>query len=111
MHMTMLAAAAVAMMFVLPVAAQAQGIVGGAEEGAHDGNRAAGSVSGIVGGVLGAVGGGVAGLIGADQEPRFRAYAVREHRPFYVYGGSVVIGAALPNEGVIYYEVPPEYGA
>jgi hypothetical protein len=111
MHVKILTAAAVAMMFALPLAARAQGIVGGAEEGAHVGDRAAGPVGGVVGGAVGAVTGGIAGLIGADQEPRFREYAVREHRPSYVYGGTVVIGAALPNEGVTYYDVPPEYGA
>ena len=111
MHVKILAAAAVAMMFALPVAVQAQGIVGGAEEGAHDGNRAAGPVGGIVGGVVGAVTGGIAGLIGDDQRPRFREYVVRENRPSYAYDGSVAVGAALPNEGVTYYDVPPEYGA
>jgi Protein of unknown function (DUF1236) len=98
------------MTFVLPVASQAQGIVGGAEQGAHDGNRAAGPVGGVVGGVVGAVGGGVAGLLGVDRQPRFREYVVGEHRPSYAYDGSVAVGSALPGEGVTYYDVPSEYG-
>lgn len=110
MHEKILAAAAVAMMLALPVTAQAQGIVGGAQEGAHAGDRAAGPVGGIVGGVLGAVGGGIAGLIGDDQRPRFREYATHQNRPSYAYDGSVAVGATLPGEGVTYYDVPSEYG-
>lgn len=48
---------------VMPLAAQAQGIIRGAEEGAAVGNRAAGPVGGAVGGVVGGVEGGVVGGI------------------------------------------------
>jgi LTXXQ motif family protein len=47
----------------MPLAAQAQGIIRGAEEGAAVGNRAAGPVGGAVGGVVGGVEGGIVGGI------------------------------------------------
>ncbi len=99
-----------AAMLALPALAHAQGIVGGAEQGARDGNRAAGPVGGVVGGVVGAVGGGIAGLLGIEQRPRFREYAIREHHPSYVYESPLAAGAMLPERGVTYYEVPAEYG-
>jgi hypothetical protein len=34
---------------------------------------------------------------------------VREHRPSYRWGHEVRVGAVLPEAGVTYYEVPPEY--
>jgi hypothetical protein len=64
----------------------------------------------VVGGVIGGVVGGVAGVLGVDERPRFHEYVVREHRPSYHYGSDVRVGAVLPEEGVTYYEVPPEYG-
>ena len=90
--------------------ANAQGIVGGAEQGARDGERAAGPVGGVVGGVVGAVGGGIAGLLGLDQRPRFREYVVTQKHRTYVYDRDVVVGAELPREGVTYYDLPAEYG-
>jgi hypothetical protein len=57
--------------FALPDAAQAQGIVRGAQQGATVGNRAAGpvggAVGGVVGGVTGGVVGGVKGVLGVPQ--------------------------------------------
>ncbi len=103
-------AAAMAAMFALPIAAGAQGIVGGAAAGVEDGTRAAGPVGGIVGGAVGAVVGGIDGLFGVDQRPRFRDYAVRRHHASYAYDREVVIGTVLPEQGVTYYEVPAEYG-
>ena len=89
---------------------QAQGVPGGVERGARDGERAAGPV--------GAVGWrsrrrrcGVAGVLGVDQRPRFHSYVVEQRRPSYQYREDVRVGAVLPEEGVTYYEVPPEYGA
>jgi hypothetical protein len=93
-----------------PLAAQAQGVVGGAARGAEEGGRAAGAPGAVVGGAVGAVTGGVAGLLGVDQRPRFRDYVVREHVPSYRWGGRLAVGATLPTEGVTYYDVPPEYG-
>jgi hypothetical protein len=95
---------------VIPVSASAQGVPGGVERGAREGDRAAGPVGAIVGGTVGGVVGGVAGLLGADQRPRFHSYVVEQHRPSYHYRGDVRVGEVLPEEGVTYYDVPPEYG-
>jgi hypothetical protein len=104
-------AAAICAAVAIPVVAQAQGVPGGIERGAREGDRAAGPVGAIVGGTIGGVVGGVAGVLGVDQRPRFRTYAVEQHRPSYQYRDEVRVGAVLPEEGVTYYEVPPEYGA
>jgi len=95
----------------LPVAAQAQGTVRGAEEGAAEGGRAAGPLGAIVGGAIGAATGTVGGILGADDRPRFREYVVRERRPSYRYNEDLRVGVVLPESGVTYYEVPPEYRA
>jgi len=95
----------------LPAVALAQGVPGGVERGARDGERAAGPVGAVVGGVIGGVVGGVAGVLGVDERPRFRNYAVEQRRPSYQYREEIRIGAVLPEEGVTYYDVPPEYGA
>jgi hypothetical protein len=95
----------------LPVVAQAQGLPGGVERGSRDGERAAGPVGAIVGGVIGGVVGGVAGVLGVDERPRFRSYVVEQRRPSYQYREDVRIGAVLPDDGVTYYDVPPEYGS
>jgi hypothetical protein len=94
----------------LPLSAQAQGIVGGAAEGSRQGAEAAGPVGGLVGGVLGGVTGGIAGLLGVDQRPRFREYVVREQVPSYRYREEVRVGTVLPQSGVVYREVPAEFG-
>ena len=102
--------AAVAAAMALPAITHAQGVPGGVERGSREGERAAGPVGAVVGGVIGGVVGGVSGVLGVDQRPRFREYVVREHRPSYQYREDVRVGAVLPEEGVTYYEVPPEYG-
>jgi Protein of unknown function (DUF1236) len=93
----------------LPLTANAQGVIGGAERGAAAGGAAAGPVGAVVGGAVGAATGGVAGVLGVDQRPRFREYVVREHVPSYRYSERVHVGAVLPPEGIRYYEVPAEY--
>ena len=95
----------------LPVVAQAQGVPGGIERGSRDGERAAGAVGAVVGGVIGGVLGGVAGVLGVEERPRFRNYAAEQHRSSYQYREDVRVGGVLPDEGVSYYDVPPEYGA
>jgi hypothetical protein len=102
--------AALAAAVALPVMAQAQGVPGGVERGSRDGERAAGPVGAVVGGVIGGVVGGVNGVLGIDQRPRFHSYVVERHHPSYQYGEDVRVGAVLPEEGVTYYDVPPEYG-
>lgn len=94
----------------LPAVASAQGVPGGIERGAREGERAAGPVGAIVGGTVGGVVGGVAGVLGVDQRPRFRSYVVDQHRPSYRYRDNVAVGVVLPEDGVTYYDVPPEYG-
>ena len=103
--------AAVAAAVAIPAAAQAQGVPGGIERGSREGEKAAGPVGAVVGGVIGGVVGGVTGVLGVDERPRFRQYVVEQRRPSYQYREDVRVGAVLPEEGVTYYEMPPEYGA
>ena len=105
-----IAAAFLSAAIIAPLSASAQGVEGGVDRGAREGERAAGPVGAIVGGTIGGVVGGVAGILGVDARPRFRHYVVEEHRPSYRYEGDVRAGAVLPETGVTYYEVPPEYG-
>src|SRR4051812_21991825 len=94
----------------IPALVQAQGVPGGIERGAREGERAAGPVGAVIGGTIGGVVGGVAGVLGVEQRPRFRSYVVEQRRPSYTYRDEVRVGAVLPEAGVTYYEVPPEYG-
>jgi len=103
--------AAVVAAIALPVVAQAQGVPGGVERGSREGERAAGPVGAVVGGVIGGVVGGVNGVLGVDDRPRFHRYVVEQRRPSYQYREDVRVGAVLPEEGVTYYDVPPEYAA
>jgi hypothetical protein len=54
-----------------PIAAQAQGIIGGGRHEAAVGHRAAGPVGGVVGAVVGGAVGGVKGVIGVPQHTRY----------------------------------------
>ena len=92
-----------------PIGAQAQGTLQGAAQGADEGGRAAGPVGAIVGGAVGAAAGTVQGILGVDDRPRFREYVVHERRPSYHYSSDVRVGAVLPEQGVVYYDVPAEY--
>lgn len=96
---------------LVSTAAHAQGTVRGAEEGAAAGGNAAGPVGAIVGGAIGAAAGTVGGVLGVDDRPRFREYAIRERRSSYRYREDLRVGVVLPQEGVTYYEVPAEYHA
>ena len=109
MKKAILQAFVVAAVVAFPLMAHAQGTVRGAEEGAAEGGRAAGPLGAIVGGTVGAATGTVEGILGVDDRPRFREYAVRERRPSYVYREQVRVGAVLPEAGVTYYDVPAEY--
>jgi hypothetical protein len=99
MNRRFVGAAAIIVALFLPAAVQAQGVPGGVERGARDGERAAGPVGAVVGGVL-----------GVDERPRFRSYVVEQRRPSYQYREDLRVGAVLPEQGVTYYDVPPEYG-
>ena len=61
MKFNLIIAAGVLAVLAMPLAAQSQGVIRGAEEGAATGNRAAGPVGGAVGGVVGGVEGGIVG--------------------------------------------------
>ena len=74
-----------------PLAAQAQGVPGGAAHGFHEGNRIAGPVGAVVGTAVGGVIGGVEGVFGINQRtaaysdfaeappPAYRHRKVRRH--------------------------------
>jgi hypothetical protein len=103
--------AAIVAALALPTLAQAQGVPGGVDRGTREGERAAGPVGAIVGGVIGGVVGGVNGVLGVDERPRFHRYVEERHYPSYQYREDLRVGAVLPEEGVTYYDVPPEYGS
>jgi hypothetical protein len=46
-----------------------------------------------------------------DDTPRFRTYVVQQRIPSYTYAQPLIVGTTLPEEGVVYREVPAEYGA
>jgi Protein of unknown function (DUF1236) len=96
-------------LMTVPTTAHAQGTVRGMERGAAQGERDAGPVGAVVGGTIGAVTGTIGGILGAEERPRFREYVVRQHHPSYRYESELRVGAALPEDGVTYYEVPSEY--
>lgn len=99
-----------AAILALPVMAQAQGTVRGAQDGAIAGDRAAGPLGAVVGATVGAVTGTVGGILGVEAQPRFRTYVVEQHHPSYRYESDFRVGAVLPESGVVYYEVPAAYG-
>jgi hypothetical protein len=103
----------VSMIFIatlaLPIVAQAQGTVRGAQEGAAQGARAAGPVGAVVGGTVGAAAGTVGGILGVEERPRFHEYVVHQRLPSYRYSDELRVGAVLPESGVTYYDVPADY--
>ena len=96
-------------LLALPVAAQAQGTLRGAQEGAAQGGRDAGPIGAVIGGTVGAVAGTVGGILGVEDQPRFRSYVIEQRVPSYRYDSDFRVGAVLPEDGVTYYDVPPEY--
>jgi uncharacterized protein YcfJ len=92
-----------------PAAAYAQsssGSAAGAATGAVGGAIVGGPVGAAVGGITGAIVGGLAG----PKEQEFRQYVVTQKVPSYAYREEVRVGATLPETGVVYREVPAEYG-
>ena len=69
MRLTVLAGVLLASV-AAPLAAQAQGIPGGAAHGFHEGNRIAGPVGAVVGTAVGGVIGGVEGVFGINHAHR-----------------------------------------
>ena len=90
-------------------AARAQGLEQGAKEGANRGEMIAGPLGAVVGGVVGAAVGTANGILGIDRRERFRVYATGERRPSCAYPGHLSVGTVLPEDGVVYYDVPPEF--
>jgi len=67
--MTLKICGVVLALLAVPVAAQAQGVPGGASHGFHEGNRIAGPVGAVVGTAVGGVIGGVEGVLGINHRP------------------------------------------
>ncbi|MCJ2022713.1 DUF1236 domain-containing protein [Methylobacterium sp. J-067] len=88
---------------------QAQGLERGAQEGADRGGMIAGPLGAVVGGAVGAAVGTANGILGIDRRARFRVYALGERRPSFAYAGPVRVGTVLPDDGVVYYDVPTEF--
>jgi hypothetical protein len=82
MKIKILAGVACLAAFVMPVAAQAQGVPGGAAHGFHEGNRIAGPVGAVVGTAVGGTIGGVEGVLGVDQR-YYAEYPVHPHHRYY----------------------------
>ncbi len=93
----------------LPMAAQPQGTLRGADNGARQGEHEAGPLGAIVGATVGAVAGTVGGILGVEDRPRFREYVIHERHPSYRYDNDFRVGAMLPESGITYYDVPAEY--
>ena len=76
--------AGVLTVLAVPLTAQAQGVVRGAQEGVAEGDRGAGPVGevvgGAVGGVVGGVEGGVKGVLGISQRTGTRGGRDRSDR-------------------------------
>ena len=123
MRKLILTTALAAMALSAPLAAGAQilqGTQNGAQQGIDQGNAAAGPLGGIVGGAIGAGVGAATGAVGTatgvvngifgvpDDRPRFRDYAVQQHRPSFAFEGDVAVGMRVPR-GVMLYPVPRDY--
>lgn len=93
----------------LTAAVHAQGLERGAQDGASRGEEVAGPLGAIVGGAIGAAVGTANGILGIDRRERFRIYALGEHRPSVALAGSVRVGTVLPEDGLVYYDVPREF--
>lgn len=102
-------AAASALVLASLGSAHAQGLVQGAQEGAARGESAAGPLGAVVGGAIGAAVGTANGILGVDRRERFRIYAAAERRPSFAYAGTIRTGTVLPEDGIVYYDVPPEF--
>jgi len=50
------------------------------------------------------------GIISEPHIPEFRNHVVEERLPSYAIPDHVVVGTALPEAGVVYYDVPQRFG-
>jgi hypothetical protein len=67
MNLKLLVGGACIAALAFPIAAQAQGVPGGAAHGFHEGDRIAGPVGAVVGTAVGGAIGGVEGVLGTDH--------------------------------------------
>ncbi len=67
-------------------------------------------VHGAIGGVVGGIDGAKNGLIDLDKGVRFREFVLSTHPKSVPYDEPVRVGAVLPEKGLEFYNVPPEYG-
>lgn len=98
-----------ASMLGLSQPAQAQGLARGAQDGAERGESIAGPLGAAVGSAIGGAVGTANEILGIDRRERFRIYTLGERRPSFAYRGVVRVGTVLPKEGIVYYDVPPEF--
>ena len=103
--------AAIAAIPATAFAQNPQGAQGGAASPLATGAIAGAVVGGPVGAVVGGVGGAVVGAIIGDNTPKFQQYVVEQRVPSYAYAEPVAVGTVLPSDGVVYRQVPAEYGA
>jgi hypothetical protein len=69
----------------------------------------AGPLGAVVGDAVGAMVSMANGSPGVDRRARFLIYALGERRPSFAYVGPLRVGTILPEDGVIYYDVPTEF--
>ena len=93
----------------LATTAHGQGLERGARDGIQRGEEVAGPLGALVGRAIGAAVGTANGILGIDRRERFRIYALGERRPSLALAGPVRVGTVLPEEGVVYYDVPREF--
>jgi len=83
MNLKLLIGSACIAVLALPLAAQAQGVPGGAVHGFHEGDRIAGPVGAVVGTAVGGAVGGVEGVLGVDDHyNHYHHYRHRRHRHY-----------------------------
>ena len=46
----------------------------------------------------------------SEMAPRFKEYVITQCPTSFTYGQPVAVGTVLPQQGVVYHEVPAEYG-
>ncbi|MDF2597559.1 MAG: hypothetical protein K0Q54_382 [Methylobacterium brachiatum] len=99
----------IVLMLGVATQAHAQGLERGARDGRERGEAIAGPLGAAVGGAIGAAVGTANNILGIDRRDRFRIYVLGERRPSFAYAGPVRVGTVLPEDGVVYYDVPPEF--
>ncbi|NEU12743.1 DUF1236 domain-containing protein [Methylobacterium sp. BTF04] len=90
-------------------AAHGQGLARGTQDGAERGGNMAGPLGAAVGSAIGGAVGAANEMLGIDRRERFRIYTLAERRASFPFKGTVRVGTVLPEDGVIYYDVPPEF--